>query len=130
MWLATVLPALAAEPVSLAQITVAPEQYKGDDVTADATFRLVMTKGMKDDCHGKEKGVLLELPMGPDGVPAGGGVQYEACVAVDVATGIANLSGGAQLSVTGTVRIVKMMGSVYAVVLDHATVTPKAPPTP
>jgi hypothetical protein len=121
-------PAFAADLASLAQITAAPERYKGEEVLVDATFQRVMSRDMDDDCKRKDKAILLALPAGPDGaVPPGGAVQYEACVSVENAVSIADKPSGAQVRVTGTVRIVKMMGSVYAIVIDKATLVPRAP---
>lgn len=126
--------ARAGDSVSLSKLAVAPEAFEGQVVTVDASMGMLVAQKVLSHCKSKEKAVLLFPPMVAGQPGAMASVQHQACVSTDTALALAEVPLGSPLQVTGTVRVVRSLGTLVALVLDAAAVvaggspaTPAAP---
>ena len=122
--------AQASENVPLSKLAVAPDSFNGQTITVDASMLMLVAQKAMSQCKGKAKGVMIQ----PSGTMAT--VTFEACVTADAAMELMDVTVGAPIKVTGTVRIVRSMGILTGIVFDEATIVeaPAAPastePTP
>jgi len=118
----------AAESASLGKLAVAPDAFEGKEVQAEASMSMILAQAAASACKKKKKnkGVMLTPPIVDGKMGASGSVQYQACVPNADAADLADLEMGAQVTVTGTVRVKKTMGIIAAIVFDDAKIERRA----
>lgn len=122
-------PAHAADPVSLAKVAIAPDSFKGQTLTVDASLGMMVAQNLMSQCKRKEKAVIVMPPIVGGEMGALSTVMFQACVSTETALTLADVSGGTRLQVTGEVRVVRTMGVLTAIVFDGASVAIGAPAT-
>ena len=115
-------------PTTLAKLSLAPNDYKKQQVEVEASMGMVIAQKMLSQCKGKDKAiqVMPAFEGGANGSVATmgstGTVQYQVCLPVDQALELAELSTGHPLKITGTVKPKRSMGILLAIVFEDAEV--------
>ena len=74
-------------------------------------------------CKGKDRAIMIMPRMEGGTMGAMGTVMYQVCMPVEEALELADAKTGTPIDITGTVKVVKKVGVLIAIVFHDATVT-------
>lgn len=112
----------AAEPMSIGKLTMLAKDFKGQEVTVEASLGMVMNQAASSNCKRKFKGVILMPKATSNGIGGIPGAKVEACLTPAKAVDVVDAGPGTPLQATGTVKYYSSLGNIYAVTLEDASI--------
>ncbi len=121
---ALLLASATAAPVdaSLSKLAMAPKEFDKQEVKTEASMGMAVAQKMLSYCKGKDKAIQIMPRMENGTMGQMGTVMYQVCLPVDQALDLADAKMGTPIDVTGTIKVVKKVGVIIAIVFNDATV--------
>jgi len=120
----TATPAAAA-PVeaSLSKLAMAPKTFDKQEVTVEASMGMAVAQKMLTYCKGKDRAFMVMPRIEGGTMGAMSTVMYQVCMPVERALELADAKASTPIEITGTVKVIKKVGVLIAIVFNDATVT-------